>query len=262
MSKNARRHERLTRRQKRGEEVVEVSQQGEMLPPVQQRLTKLEPANPRQATLLKMLREGRQAVFAQGSAGTGKSMIAAYRAAELLRDKKIEKVYLVRANVSTGKSLGALPGSIEEKLLPFFKQTLAHLAKFMGHGFLTYCQNTKIVEMQSVEHIRGMSIENALVIVEESQNLTAEELEAILTRIGEGSQFIFTGDHKQNDLKGNGGLMKTINLIEKMLDEQPDYMHDEDLDCMQDSVGVVTFTPEDVVRSGLCRALVKMYYHN
>jgi phosphate starvation-inducible PhoH-like protein len=261
MSNKARRHERLSRR-KRVEEPVAEMQQEVVLNPVQTRLTKFEPANTRQRTLLAMLREGRSAVFAQGSAGTGKSMIAAYRAAELLRDKKIDKIYLVRANVSTGKSLGALPGTIEEKLLPFFKQTLTHLAKFMGQGFLTYCMNNSVIEMQSVEHIRGMSIENSFVIIEESQNLTAEEIEAILTRIGENSTFMFTGDHKQNDLKGNGGLLKTINLIDKMLVELPDYLGDDDLHCMEKNIGVVTFLPEDVVRSGLCRALVKMYYYN
>lgn len=257
MSNKAHRHERLSRK-KREEEII-IS---ETIAPRQNRLEKLEPANPRQKELLAMLREGRQAVFAQGSAGTGKSMIAAYRAAELLRDKKIDKIYLVRANVSTGKSLGALPGTIDEKLLPFFKQTFAHLEKFMGRGFLTYCTNNKIVEMQSVEHIRGMSIENAFVIVEESQNLTAGDLEAILTRVGEGSQFVFTGDHKQNDLKGNSGLLHTINLVLSTLKDEPEYLTDEDLDCLEENIGIITFLPEDVVRSGLCRVLVKMYYHN
>lgn len=259
MSNKARRHERLPRRQKQVEEVLPP----ESLPvPTQTRIIKFEPANPRQKTLLAMLREGRAAVFAQGSAGSGKSMIAAYRAAELLRDKKIEKIYLVRANVSTGKSIGLLPGTVDEKMLPYFKQTLTHLAKFMGQGFLTYCLNNKVVEMQPVEYIRGMSIEDAFVILEESQNLSAEELEAILTRIGTNSQFCFTGDQKQNDLKGNSGLMKTITLIEHMLDEQPDYMSDEDLSCMLRNVGVVTFLPSDVVRSGICKAFVTMYYHN
>lgn len=261
MSNKARRHERLSRRSKRAEEVPEIPQ--DALPtPTQTRVVKFEPANPRQKTLLAMLREGRAAVFAQGSAGSGKSMIAAFRAAELLRDKKIEKIYLVRANVSTGKSLGSLPGTVEEKLLPNFKQTLIHLGKFMGQGFLTYCLNNGIVEMQPVEYIRGMSIENAFVIVEECQNLTEQDLEAILTRIGENSTFCFTGDQKQNDLKGNSGLMKTLGLIERMLDEQPDYMSDEDLNCMLQNVGVVTFLPSDVVRSGICKAFVTMYYHN
>lgn len=259
MSRN-KRHERLTRKERVGEVLPVVH--GEIIIPAQQRAEKLEPANPRQKQLLAFLREGRQVVFAQGSAGTGKSFIAAYHAAEQLRNKKIDKIFLVRANVSTGKSLGMLPGTLEEKLLPFFKQTLSHLATFMGQGFLTYCMEKKVVEMLSIEHMRGMSIEGALVIIEESQNLDAAEFEMILSRIGANSQFVFTGDQKQNDLRGNSGLVKTIGMIDKMLEELPDYLTDEDLHCMEKNIGIVAFTPEDVVRSGLCRSFVKMYHHN
>jgi phosphate starvation-inducible protein PhoH len=116
--------------------------------------------------------------------------------------------------------------------------------------------------MLSVEHIRGMSIENALVIVEESQNLTKDELEAILTRIGDGCQLVLTGDHKQNDLKGKSGLLETIQMIDSTLDHEPDYLDDADMQCLAQNIGIVNFTPEDVVRSGLCRAFVKMYYYN
>lgn len=256
------RAKRLTRRQKREEAPIVQVHSGEIIVPTQQKAVKLEAANPRQSSLLKMLNSGTQVVFAMGSAGTGKSYVAAYRAAEMMRTKKIDKIFLVRANVSTGKSLGALPGTLDEKLLPFFKQTLTHLATFMGKGFLGYCLNNKNVEMLSIEHMRGMSIENAFVICEEAQNLTGEEIEMLLSRIGEGSQFVFTGDQKQNDLKGNSGLVRTIELIEKMLDTQPEYMDDSDLHCMEQNIGIVQFLPEDVVRSGLCRAFVKMYFYN
>jgi phosphate starvation-inducible PhoH-like protein len=259
MSNNAK---RFTRKQKTGEKPVVEVVAGDVVVPVQQKQLTVKPANPRQKTLLQYLQEGRQVVFAIGSAGTGKSFLAAYHGSELLRSKKIDKIFLVRANVSTGKSNGALPGTLEEKLLPFFKQTLEHLGKFMGKGFLGYCLTSKKVEMLSVEHIRGMSIENALVIVEESQNLTKEELEAILTRIGEGCQLVLTGDQKQNDLKGKSGLMDTIGMIDYALGQQPEYLSNEDLHCMEQNIGVVTFAPEDVIRSGLCRAFVKMYYHN
>lgn len=255
------RAKRLTRKQKTGEQPIVEVQTGDVVP-TQQRTTKLEPANPRQKKLLEMIRTGTQVVFALGSAGTGKSYVAAYQAAELMRLKKIDKIYLVRANVSTGKSLGMLPGTLEEKLLPFFKQTLGHLATFMGKGFLGYCLEKKAVEMLSIEHMRGMSIENAFVIIEESQNLTSEELEMLLSRIGEGSQWVFTGDQKQNDLKGNSGLQKTVALINKMLDEEPEYLDEQDLYYMDQNIGIVQFLPEDVVRSGLCKAFVKMYFYN
>jgi len=256
------RAKRFTRKQKREEAPIVQAHSGEIIVPTQQKAIKFEPANPRQKKLVELIRSGTKVSFALGSAGTGKSYVAAYQAAEQMRLKKIDKIYLVRANVSAGKSLGMLPGTLEEKLLPFFKQTLGHLATFMGKGFLGYCMNNKNVEMLSIEHMRGMSIENAFVIVEESQNLTADDLEMLLSRIGEGSQWVFTGDQKQNDLKGASGLVKTINLIERMLETEPEYLDDDDLNCIDRNVGIVTFTPEDVVRSGLCRAFVKMYYHN
>lgn len=256
------RAKRFTRKQKREEAPIVQAHSGEVLIPTQQRAMKFEPANPRQKKLLELIRSGTQVVFACGSAGSGKSYVAAYQAAEQMRLKKIDKIYLVRANVSTGKSLGALPGELELKLLPFFKQTLAHLATFLGKGFLGYCMNNKTVEMLSIEHMRGMSLENCFVIIEESQNLTADELEMLLSRIGDGAQLVFTGDQKQNDLKGASGLTKTTDLIQRMIDSEPDYLDDEDLDCLEKNVGIVTFMPEDVVRSGLCRSFVKMYYYN
>lgn len=228
---------------------------------VQQNTPKLEPSNANQKQLLSYLREGRKVVIAQGSAGTGKSYVAAFHASTLMRQKKIDKIVLVRANVSVGKSLGMLPGTLEEKLMPFFTQTIAHLETFMGKGFVKYCLDKKTISLQSVEHFRGHSVENAFVIIEEAQGLTADEFEMILTRIGDGTQMIFTGDQRQSDLKGVHGLSSTIALIDKILDDEPDYMSEDELDELHNGVGIVTFLPDDVVRSGICKSFVKMYYH-
>jgi phosphate starvation-inducible protein PhoH len=84
----------------------------------------------------------------------------------------------------------------------------------------------------------------------------------MLTRLGENCTIIFTGDFKQNDLKGKSGLNTTIELIEKTIDKEPYYLSDEDLNEMEHGIGVVVFTPEDVVRSGITRAFVKMYHNN
>ena len=223
---------------------------------------RFEAKNTNQKIALAMLKEGRSVIFLAGSAGVGKSMIAAYHAATQLKAKKIDKVYLVRPAVSVGKSIGLLPGTISEKMLPFFAQTLAHLAKFMGQGYLKYCLEKEIVTMLPAEYMRGMSLEDCICISEESQNFTKDEFEMVLTRLGQGAQIIFTGDQKQHDLRGLSGLEETLDLITRMIDEQPDYLLDEDLEELSKSVGVVRFTPNDVVRSGLTRALVKTYYNN
>lgn len=221
---------------------------------------RLEAKTENQKKALRLLNT-KQIVFLTGSAGTGKSMLAAYRAAVLYRTKKAEKVYLVRPAVAMGKSIGLLPGEIEEKMLPYFKQIIAHLERFLGHGHVKYMLEKGIIEMQPAEYIRGMSMENCIVIVEESQNFDADEFETCLTRLGEGCQMVFTGDTRQNDLRTASGLDVTAALIEKMLADEPHYLDDEDLDQLEEGFGVVHFTPSDVVRSGLTKALVKVYYH-
>lgn len=227
-----------------------------------QPLPKLEPKNSNQKAALAYLNSGTPVIFLTGSAGTGKSLLAAYRAASLIKSKKVNKVYLVRPAVSVGKSVGMLPGDIKEKLTPYFAQTMAHLAKFLGEGHMTYCIEKNVIEMKPVEYLRGMSFENCMVIAEEVQNFTGEEMEMMLTRLGENCTIVFTGDTKQHDLKGISGLQTTVELINRMLSSHPSYMSSEDIDELDDGIGIVQFKPEDVVRSGLTKAFVKMYYNN
>jgi phosphate starvation-inducible PhoH-like protein len=228
----------------------------------QQIVPKLIPATQNQRLAVNMLQGGKNVLFMQGSAGTGKSMIACWWAATQIKAKKVDKIFLVRAAVTTGKSTGHLPGTETEKLAPYFAQTLVHLGKFMGEGFLSYCIEKEKVELKSCEFLRGRSFEDCIVIIEESQNLTKDDLEMLLTRLGKNCTLILTGDQKQNDLKSYSGLQYTIDLLQRMQDNEPSYLLDEDLDTLEKLVGVVSFTPDDVVRSGLTRAFVRMYYHN
>lgn len=223
---------------------------------------RLQPLNPRQEQAIEFLTDGRPVVFLTGSAGTGKSMLTAWRAANLFQSKQIRKIYLVRPAVSVGKSVGLLPGQIKDKLAPYFAQTIAHLRKFMDSGTLQYALDDGGIEMKPVEYLRGMSFEDCFVIAEEVQNFTAEEMEMMLTRIGDNCTIVFTGDTKQHDLKGRSGLDEALDLISRMTQTHPEYMNAEDISHLDDDVGVVRFKPEDVVRSGLTRAFVKMYYHN
>lgn len=225
-------------------------------------LSRLEPKNQNQKTALYYLNNETPIVFLTGSAGTGKSMLAAYAAATRLKKKSVQKVYLVRPAVSVGKSVGMLPGDIKEKLAPYFAQTMNHLGKFLGQGMLTYCLNHEKIEMKPVEYLRGMSFEDCMVIAEEVQNFTAEEMEMMLTRLGENCTIIFTGDTKQHDLKGTSGLDLTLKLLNRIATTHPAYMSNEDMDVLDEGVGIVQFKPEDVVRSGLTKAFVKMYYNN
>jgi phosphate starvation-inducible PhoH-like protein len=219
----------------------------------------LTPKNENQRKALALLDAGTPIVLLTGSAGTGKSMLAAHRAAAQLRAKAVDKVVLMRPAVLMGDTIGLLPGDIEEKMASYFRQTLIHLRKFLGPG--NYFENKKI-EMLPSEYARGNSFENCVVIAEEAQNYTASEFETMFTRLGDGCQMIFTGDTKQHDLHGQSGMKATMALIERMRNTQPDYLNDEDMDHIDNDIGVVEFKPQDVVRHGLTRALVKMYYNN
>jgi phosphate starvation-inducible PhoH-like protein len=217
--------------------------------------------NSRQNAAMSMLRAGKLITILAGSAGTGKSIIAVERAASLIREKKIKKVYLVRPPEGMGKTIGLLPGDLKEKLTPFFAQTLRHFEKFLGKGYTAACLADGKIEMMAAEHIRGVSFEDCFVIIEEAQNFPEEHFETVLTRLGENCQIVFTGDERQNDLKGKSGLRATVAKIQHTVQTEPAYLTDADLDELEQGIGVVQFLPEDVVRHGLTRALVKMYYY-
>jgi phosphate starvation-inducible protein PhoH and related proteins len=261
LSRKSMRVPRLTRREKQAQErQAKATPKFETASP--KPMPRLVPKNERQKQARACLSSGRSVVILMGSAGTGKSMLACERAAELLNNKKTGKLYLGRPAVGVGKSIGLLPGEVDEKLGPYFAQTITHLEYFLGKSFVEYALANDVIEMQPIEYLRGVSFEDCVVIFEEAQNFTAEEFEMCLTRMGENCLMIFTGDTKQHDLKGDSGLDVTLDLIDKMLQTQPEYMTHEDLDTLDDEIGVVQFKPEDVVRSGLTKALVTMYYHN
>ena len=223
---------------------------------------KFVPKTKNQKLAWAMLHEDRRAVILKNTYGSGKSLIAAAFAAEQLRNKKVNKIYLIRPYVASGKTIGMTPGSVEDKLAIPLAQILRHLEKFLGKGHLRYCLEKKIIEMQPAEHLRGASFENCVVIVEECQNFTFDEWQMILTRIEETATMVFTGDKFQSDLGRKSGLEETVELITKMIRQQPDYMSDEDLDCLENDFGVVEFTEDDILRSGFTKALYKMYNRN
>lgn len=228
---------------------------------------RLKPLTANQAKAIQCLKEGYPVVCLSGSAGVGKSLIAADHAAELLRQARKQKnrdfkIILARPAVAVGKTIGLLPGTEAEKLAPFFVQTIQHLEKFLGKGFTAYCLEKDIIQYAAVEYIRGRSFENCVVITEESQNFTPAEFEMMLTRLGDNATMIFTGDTKQHDLKGESGLSQTLALVSRMLQTHPEYMTREEMDDLDAGFAVVNFTPDDVVRSGLTKALVRMYFHN
>ena len=261
MSKSASRHVRKTRGLKIEQEIAPVHKpKFNEETSTQPSLPKLTVASEKQHKQLSYLQEGRQAVWAIGASGSGKSIIAAYHGAMLLKQKRIEKILLVRPVVYVGNSVGMIKGTLTEKLEPWFKQTIAHFEKFLGKAYTRYCLDKGIIEYCAVEYLRGYSFEHTYVICEESQGFTSQEYEMMLTRIGEGSQVCFTGDERQSAAKDKSGLSDLMRMIDKHLDEQPEYLDDDDLDELESNIGVVRYEVEDIQRSGLVKAFCKMYY--
>ena len=201
----------------------------------------IEPLNDKQHDYLWSL-YGDPCVICTGAAGTGKTFLAASVAAKDLADKRIKRIILSRANVATGKSLGAFPGTVEEKMAPWLLPITDVLRKQLGNGFYEHAVRTGAIEIQPLETIRGRSFDDAIVLMDEAQQLTKEELKAVTTRIGTNSKLFLMGDRAQRDVNTDG-LKWLSDLVEKHA--LPVSTH--------------SFTSDDIVRSGLCKTFVRAY---
>lgn len=183
-----------------------------------------------------------QITFAIGPAGTGKSYIAASYAAELLFYRKIDKVILTRPAVEAGESMGFLPGELAEKYAPYLAPFRDILDEKLGKGFVEYCIKSGIIEPVPIGFMRGRTFKNAVVIITEAQNCTPLQMKLILSRIGENCKIIVDGDISQKDIQGLSGLEDAINKLRGL-----------------NSVDTIKFLTHDIVRSGLCRAVIEAY---
>jgi phosphate starvation-inducible PhoH-like protein len=180
-------------------------------------------------------------VITIGSAGTGKTYIAAYLAAYMLRSKEIQKIIITRPTVPTGKSIGFFPGTLNEKMEPWVKPVMEILKETLGAGSIECHIKKGNIEIIPFETLRGRTFDDAFVILDEAQNTTKEEIKAFVTRIGENSKVVINGDITQSDLKGiQSGLSSIVNLRNASRN-------------LKNSVGFVEFTSDDIVRSGLCK---------
>lgn len=182
-------------------------------------------------------------VCGTGCAGTGKTYTTGMVAARMLLENRVEKIVLTRPNIPTGRTLGHFPGDIKDKLAPW----LAPITNVIKEGIGSYKYEKMLghqILIQPLETIRGMSFENCFVIVDESQNLTIEEIKALTTRIGEGTIMALIGDPAQSDVKGGTDLTQFVNLCNRNNIEVPS----------------VEFSVDDIVRSDICGELIRMFH--
>lgn len=202
------------------------------------------PKTQQQAELFYQLKHN-NLVVALGPAGTGKTYTCCMQASIWLINNYTHKIVMARANVPTGKSLGAVPGTLEEKLEPWTMPMTDVIKKAMGRSLYEYHVSKGNVESVAIETIRGRSFDNAVILIDEAQQLTMDEIKAITTRIGENSVLVLMGDPKQSDIKGNNALLKFVDLLDH---------HDPD-GCI-----ALEFGMDDIVRSDTCAQMVKLFY--
>lgn len=180
-------------------------------------------------------------IFGIGSAGTGKTYVAASYAAGELFHRRIQKIILTRPNVETGRGLGFLPGELDEKYAPYLDPFDQVFKRTLGAGFYEYALKSKTIEPKPLGFMRGASFENAVVLVDEVQNMTKAEFKMLLSRIGKNCKVILSGDPDQTDIP-ESGLTDAVNRLTGL-----------------PGIEIVRFLDEDIVRSKMCKAIIIAY---
>ena len=190
---------------------------------------------------------GNQITICSGPAGVGKSYIAMKAALDLLSDPSTpyEKIIIVRPAVEAEEKLGSLPGNVEEKLDPYIFPSYYLMNKIIGKEAREKLKQIDVIEVFALAYMRGMNIDNSILIFEEAQNSTPNQMKLLLTRIGFNSKFFISGDLEQTDRykdKRHSGLWDAIEKFKDLGD-----------------VGVFEFDKEDVVRNPLISKILKRY---
>ncbi len=170
-----------------------------------------------QSRYVKMIREN-DIVFGIGPAGTGKTYIAVAMAVNAYKNKEIEKILLARPAVEAGESLGFLPGDLQEKVDPYLRPLYDALFDIMGRDAALRLKEREVIEVVPLAYMRGRTLDNSFIILDEAQNTTKEQMKMFLTRLGFGSKAVVTGDVTQIDLpkKKSSGLMDAQRVLKNI----------------------------------------------
>ena len=183
-------------------------------------------------------------VFGVGPAGTGKTYLAVCQAVNSFKSKEVEKIILTRPAVEAGEKLGFLPGDLQTKVDPYLRPLYDALGELFGFETYQRLMEKGAIEVAPLAYMRGRTLSNAFVILDEAQNATREQMKMFLTRLGDGSKMVVTGDLTQTDLpEGKTSGLKQAVTILKGIDE----------------ISVCQFSEKDVVRHPLVGKIVKAY---
>ena len=206
-------------------------------------IRKIYPKTRNQANLLKAFRNS-DLVFAEGPAGSGKTFLAVAEALSLVLSKKVNSIVLTRPIVEAGESLGFLPGDLEDKINPYLRPLYDSMNACLPREIVHKLTENGIIEVAPLAYMRGRTLNNCAVILDEAQNTTSEQMNMFLTRMGENTKVFITGDTTQIDLprRFTSGLVHAM----KILSGIPE-------------ISMIHLSGEDVVRSSLVRKIVQAY---
>lgn len=197
------------------------------------------PRNDNQREFVRIM-ENSDISFGSGPAGTGKTYLAVATAVKMLKERKCDRLILTRPAVESGESLGFLPGDLEDKVAPYLRPLYDCLFDFLGPKAVPAMVDQKIIEICPLAYMRGRTFNGAVVILDEAQNATRTQLKMAMTRIGQSSRMIVTGDPQQYDLpEGESGLGSVL----------------EDLEGAP-GIGIAHFERGDIVRSRIVRTVL------
>jgi phosphate starvation-inducible protein PhoH and related proteins len=208
-----------------------------------------KPIKARTANQIKLVHEidKNDIVFALGPAGTGKTYTAVAVAVKALKNKEIKRIILTRPAVEAGESLGFLPGDLKEKIDPYLRPLYDALDDMIPAEKLKQYIENRTIEVAPLAFMRGRTLDNCFVILDEAQNTTDSQIKMFLTRMGPSAKVIITGDMSQVDLpaKQTSGLLKATKILAKIK-----------------GISMVLLTVEDVVRHRLVKEIIKAYEQN
>ena len=201
------------------------------------------PRSTGQAAYVRAIRD-HDVVFCEGPAGCGKTFLAVAMAVSALRSEQVTKIVLVRPAVEAGESLGFLPGDLQAKINPYLRPLLDALREMMDFDLLKKLTEQDVIEMIPLAYMRGRTLNNAFIILDEAQNTTAAQMKMFLTRLGVGSKMVISGDTTQIDLPPNrrSGLIDAMHRLEGVTG------------CRKISLGGA-----DIVRHPLVQRIVEAY---
>ncbi len=188
--------------------------------------------------------EKKDMLFAIGPAGSGKTYTAVALAVKYLKEKRVKRIILTRPAVEAGENLGFLPGGVKDKLDPYLQPLYDALRDMLTQNKLDYYIENHVIEIAPLAFMRGRTLENSFAILDEAQNATKNQLKMFLTRMGNWSKFIITGDATQVDLpnKQSSGLMPVANLLKNIK-----------------GLSIITLNDKDIIRNPLVTKIVNAF---